>query len=307
MTSDTVIPGKVSRIVADIMAGRIADDPLPQLTREQGERLRAQLLQEIKWNIKWGEVKDGPAGTIILRARIAESLRNEEIRLARVEKADRETVHVFTSDGGGGMRDFSLICADRTPVAVSDLSDKSMMKVYEIIGNIMERRGILPAAENPNDAPTGSSPGTAISISSGESSSIVDEEISASASESALQPKAKLSKAEAHIANLQTSVKTVHRNSHQPRSQLPYHMLLLFICSLPWTFSYLSSWVSSLPEASQELGGAAKDYGSQALWAFLNFLGFCAESYVSWLRGGAEAVPTPSLMYENGNPFGGVT
>jgi hypothetical protein len=300
-------PDLVSRLAADIITGEIAGRPLPKLTLTQGEELRHRLLEQISWSREWGDDKDGPAGEIMLKARLDESLRNEEIRLAR-EKVDRETAYVFTADGGGGVKDFSVFCKDRTAVAVSGLSDTSALEVYGILGDMVRKRGVVPAVELPaSEAIDASWPRLPDSVSSAESSDSVVEQTAAEfhaalehqhpEPEIAPEPEAKLTKAEAHIAHLQTLVKTPPRKPHQPRAQLSYHIvLLLFICLLPWTFPFFSHWILALLDALWECAPAVKQYGGWAVWVFLNFLGYYAKSYVLWLRGGrGELVATPVL------------
>jgi hypothetical protein len=115
--------------------------------------------------------------------------------------------------------------------------------------------------------------------------------------ETAPEPEPKLTKAEAHIAKLQTSVKPIPHKPHQPRPQLSYHIILLvFICLLPWTFSFFTAWILALLDVLWECAVAVKEAGSWVVWTLLNFLGYYAESYVLWLREGrGEIVATPTL------------
>lgn len=295
-------PDLVSRIAADIITGEIEGRPLPKLTRSQGEELRDRLLQQIGWSREWGENMDGPAGETMLKARIDESLRNEDIRLAR-EKADRETAHVFTADGGSDAKDFSIICADKTAVAVSGLSDTSVLDIYGILGSVV-KRGVLPPAISGLEA---SWPRLPASVSSeGSSDSVVEQtaaEFHAALGhkqpelETPHGPAAKPTKAEAHIAKLRAAVKPIPHKPHKPRLQLFYHIaLLVFILLLPWTFSFFRAWLFALFGALWQCGVAVKEYAGWAVWAFLNFLGYYAESYVSWLRGaGGDVIAYPSL------------
>jgi hypothetical protein len=300
-------PDLVSRIAADIITGEIAGRPLPKLTRSQGEELRDRLLQQIGWSREWGEDMDGPAGEVMLKARIDESLRNEDIRLAR-EKVDKETAHVFTADGGGGAKDFSIICADKTAVAVSGLSNTSVLEIYRILRGVVRKRGVLWAAEPPAiSGLLGSWPRLPASVSSEGSSDSVVEQTAAEfhaalghqqpEPETPHEPATKLTKAEAHIAKLRAAVKPIPRKPHKPRLQLFYHItLLVFILLLPWTFSFFRAWLFALFGALWQCGVAVKEYAGWAVWAFLNFLGYYAESYVSWLRGGGgDVIAYPSL------------
>jgi hypothetical protein len=155
---------RVSFLVGDIIRGKLKErQPLPNLTCEENEQLRKQLLQEMSWLREFGE-KEGGREDNIIADRIRESLDNDNRTLGRGVYSERENIHAGKQDEpAAGMRSatrttrmdtttqftFKDVTGITMVLQLPNLTEEKILEMHKSLSEQIMRRNI----EVPEDHP----------------------------------------------------------------------------------------------------------------------------------------------------------